>query len=222
MEDMKKFIVLTNTESEIGEKLRKLYLDQGYTIIELSNTVAKEQKSNEIIQLEWNQNSPLSAARVIREIMNITGLALEAVIFIHTPDKLNQDFHTLQMTELEGIIDKAIKGTTSLVKEILNKLKTNIVFIFDNEGNEELSAIDTIIYGSKKSIATAITNTYRNTEKPPITIENIHGTSEEFSNYVETKLFSKNTKGKTYTYTKVNKIFSTFNTKKQKRQEIEQ
>lgn len=220
MQEKNNYIVLTDISSFVGEALYKEYKTQNYKVIVLTKALDEEMENSDTVFLDWNPSSPLSSARAVREIMNITGLAPEFFIFIHTPGNLNHDFHSLQMTELENLIDVSVKGPASLVKEVLSKMNTKLIFIYDNESKENLSAIDTIIYGSRKSLTKAIVSTYRNTENPPYAIENIHGSSEEFFDFVQSKLNNADTKthrAKLYTFTRVNRVFSSFSQKKQKR-----
>ena len=184
---MKQKILITGLDSELKTKLSKLFLDNDYKVAVTVNTQNKKGNSgnNNLIEIPWNNRSPLSAKDLILECQNRME-GFDRALTIFTSKQSNKPIHEISSAEIESAIDSSLKGNIFILKEIIlyfQKIgKGNIALIHDIEQSEILAPLYAVETGGLSTLARSLFVSYQN---EPLSINSYKSNSGELSDYAE-------------------------------------
>ena len=184
---MKRKILITGLNFELKTKLTKLFLDGNYRVAVTVNTQNKKVNSstNNLIEIPWNNRSPLSAKDLILECQNRME-GFDDALTIFSSQKNNKPIHEISSAEIESSIDSSLKGNLFILKEIILYFqrigKGNISLIHDLEQSEILAPLYAVEAGGLSSLARSLFASYQNEQ---LTINSYRSNSGELTDYAE-------------------------------------
>lgn len=201
---MKKTVLLAGKSSELLEELAREYLKAGYYVAaslgadraslekytepgqpgESSETPSGEQSAvNPVIAFELNRRSPLSARTfVLRTVTRFGGID-EAVV-LNTAEGENRPLHELPAAAIEEPVDKAVKGSFFILRELLNHFwerKAGLLSLVScSYGSEVLTPLDAAAAGSFRGLSESVFTYYEN---EPITVNGFESQSSRYADF---------------------------------------
>jgi len=186
---MKRKIIITGVNSELKEKLVKLFLDNNFTVAISINS--KEpgftRKSDNLIGIPWNIKSPLSAKNLILECQNrLNGFDEAITILSFKPN--NNPIHEISSSDIEYAIDSSLKGNIFLLKELIlyfQNIKTgNISLIHNTLQSEIFAPLYAAAAGGLTELTKSLFASYQNEQLAINSFVSSSGGIEEYAEYI--------------------------------------
>ncbi len=171
---MDKTILITDRDTPLGAAAVKAASSRGYkilTTVQTSRTEDSEETpapqnpvQGNIKEITWNRRSPVSAKTVLLEARRYLG-SLSNVLLIYSIEKTMQAFHTMSMEDVEERVDRKIKGSIFLVRELLRHYHNEEAGILglavDQTYSDDHSPLDSAATGAYKAFADSVLRFYQ-------------------------------------------------------------
>ena len=184
---MKRKILIAGLDSALKTKLTKLFMNGNYKVavtINSSNKKVNPGTSN-LIEIPWNNRSPLSAKNIILECQNKME-GFDDILNIFSSEQNNKPIHEISSAEIESSIDSNLKGNLFILKEVIlyfQKTGTgNISLIHDIEQGEILAPLYAVETGGLSTLTKSLFVSYQNEQ---LTINSYRSNSGELTDYAE-------------------------------------
>jgi NAD(P)-dependent dehydrogenase (short-subunit alcohol dehydrogenase family) len=194
---MKRKILITGLDSELKTNIVQLFLDNEYTVAVSINNQKGKTKTKNLIQIPWNNKSPLSAKNLILDCQNKLG-EFDETLSILSSKLNNKPIHDISSSDIENAIDTGLKGNIFILKEIIlhfQKKGNGKIFLIQNtDHNEFLAPLYAIVEGSISSLIQSLFASYQNEQ---LTINSFSSSSSEIKEYSEFIFKNITERGKT-------------------------
>jgi len=134
MQGMKRVVLITDTETELGGELVRLYLKKGYAVaaaLEEGKSIAAGE--GEVFSVEWKRRSALSTRNLILRILSRFDTLDEAVL-LASPSLKRTLLQDVSSQTIDAAVDAWIKGALFLSREVLE--------LFHKRGKGRLSLVN--------------------------------------------------------------------------------
>lgn len=169
---MEKTILITDKDSPLGGAAVREALSRGYKVLttrqdQIDQEEEQESASASNSQLKeviWNRRSPVSSKTILLEARRFLA-RVDHVLVIYSVEKTLQSFHSMTMEDVEERVDRKIKGSIFLIRELLryyhNEEKGILGFAVDQSHSDEHSPLDAAATGSFESFTDSILRFYQ-------------------------------------------------------------
>jgi hypothetical protein len=165
---MKEVVLITDADTELGEALVNVYLNNGYRVFaSVAENADKKglyevfDASGENLILEvWNRKSPPSAKNLILKVLTEFKV-INKVFILGNPVLSNIKFTDIDYMNTELYIDNFIKGNIFLIKEIYKYFKeqsreTDIAALVNVKSSKQYELLDNVIMNGFSGVINAL------------------------------------------------------------------
>ena len=184
---MKRKILITGLDSELKTNIVQRFLDNDIAVaVSINSQKGKTKtKTSNLIEIPWNNRSPLSAKNLVLECQNKLG-DFNETLSILSSDQSNKPIHEISSSDIENSIDTGLKGNIFILKEIIlyfqKKGNGTISLIQNNDHTEFLAPLYAIEKGSISSLIQSLFASYQNEQ---LTFNSFSSNSLEIKEYSE-------------------------------------
>ncbi len=169
---MAKTCLIAPGTTKLAQLLARRNLKEGWRAV-LSVDECEDSESANPICIKWNKRSPFGAAALLRSALSaLDSRNFERIFLVFSPPGDNRPFHTLESSELEGILDYQAKGMLYLIREVLGRSmgslgsggaeKTELYCLLHSNETELLSPLDRGIMEFYRGLLRGIMSSYEN------------------------------------------------------------
>jgi len=184
---MKRKILITGLDSNLKTKLVELFLGNNSIVAVSVKDPSKKtrSKNSNLIEIPWNNRSPLSAKNVILDCQNKLG-GFDEALTILSSEHNNKPIHEISSADIEDALDTNFKGNIFILKEIIlyfqNKGEGNISLIHNINQNEIPSPLYALSSGGLSALTKSLFASYQNEQ---LAINSFSSPSLEFEEYAD-------------------------------------
>ncbi|RKX87983.1 MAG: hypothetical protein DRP58_01555 [Spirochaetes bacterium] len=184
---MKHKILITGPDSDLKTKIIELFLENDSLVAASFNNPDKkpDTKKKNLLEISWNNKSPLSAKNIILDCQNKLG-GFDEALTILSSDHNNKPIHEISSSEIERAIDTSLKGNIFIIKEIIlyfqNIGSGNISLIHNIDQNDISAPLHAIGTGGLSALTKSLFASYQNEQ---LTINSFSSNSFEIDEYAE-------------------------------------
>jgi NADP-dependent 3-hydroxy acid dehydrogenase YdfG len=126
---MKRVALITDASTPVGDQLVRRYLSEGYSVAATCSGTARIETplvsdDEELLVIEWNRKSPISAKNVVLTAINRFGGIDESLLLL-TPELEQKLLQETATETIDRAVDTWIKGSLFLMKAVLVLYKQN-------------------------------------------------------------------------------------------------
>jgi NAD(P)-dependent dehydrogenase (short-subunit alcohol dehydrogenase family) len=170
---VKRVILITDSQTPLGDTLVRLYLDRGYAVAAArsdphSGHAPAASGSDELLSVDWSRRSPISTRNILLSALNRFG-RIDETIALLSPALERGLLHELSYEAMEKAVDWWVKGTLFLLKGVLELYRRNgpqelhLLALVDNADQEEGTAfppLEAALRGSFEAAARSLFSSY--------------------------------------------------------------
>jgi NAD(P)-dependent dehydrogenase (short-subunit alcohol dehydrogenase family) len=165
---MERTLLITGRQSPLVDDLLQEALSRHFSVMATYDPKAGEPElpdgfGDDLIYVEWNRRSPISARSVLLQAENVAG-DLEEIFVVYSSEGVSVPFHETQASKIEEVVDGAVKGYLFLLREALSHALrrggTGVNIVIQDTGGELLPPLEAAVSGSFLTAARALMTFY--------------------------------------------------------------
>jgi NAD(P)-dependent dehydrogenase (short-subunit alcohol dehydrogenase family) len=203
---VKRVILITDTQSPLGDALVRLYLDRGYAVAAARSDALGHPSpaaAEELLTLEWSRRSPISTRNLLLSVLNRFGRLDEAIVLL-SPTLERGLLHELSYETVETAVDSWIKGTLFLLKGVLELYRRHdsqeerilaLVDLADQEEGSAFPPLEAALRGSFEAAARSLFSSYDDEHVHVHGFAGFAAQTRGFADFIGETLSSRTTRG---------------------------
>lgn len=189
---MERTLLITGRQSPLIDDLLQEALSRRFSVLATYDPKAGEPEvpdgfGDDLVYVEWNRRSPISARSVLLQAENVAG-TLEEVFIVYSPESVTVPFHETQASRIEEVVDGAVKGYLFLLREALSHALrrggTGVNIVIQESGSELLPPLEAAASGSFLAAARALMTFYEEEAVPIRGFQSASTESRDFAKHI--------------------------------------
>lgn len=190
---MERTLLITGRQSSLTDDLVQEALARKFGVLATYDPEGEEPEvpdgfGDDLVYIEWNRRSPISARTVMLHAENVAD-NLEEIYVVYTPEAVSGSFHETQASRIEEVVDRALKGYLFLLREAvshaLRRGGAGVNIVVQDSGSELLPPLEAAVSGGFLAAARSLMTFY---EEESVAVRGFHspGATEgrEFARYI--------------------------------------
>jgi NAD(P)-dependent dehydrogenase (short-subunit alcohol dehydrogenase family) len=133
MQSMKRVVLITDAETELGEELVRLYLNNGYAVAAATGEGKSRAGAEGLFYVEWKRRSALSTRNLMLRVLTRFD-TLDEAILLASPSLDRTLLQEVASRTIDAALDDWLKGALFLSREVLE--------LFRKRGEGRLSLVN--------------------------------------------------------------------------------
>lgn len=189
---MERTLLITGRQSPLADDLLQEALSRSFSVLATYDPTLGEPEvpddfSDDLVYVEWNRRSPISARSVLLQAENVAG-TLEEVFVVYSAEGVTVPFHETQASRIEEAVDGAVKGYLFLLREALSHALrrggTGVNIVVQDSGSELLPPLEAATYGGFLAAARSLMTFYEEESVQVRGFQSASAGGREFAKYI--------------------------------------
>lgn len=165
---MERTLLITGRQSPLTDDLLQEALSRSFSVLATFDPALGEPEvpdgfGDDLVYVEWNRRSPISARSVLLQAENAAG-SLEEIFVVYSSEGVTAPFHETQASRIEEVVDGGVKGYLFLLREALSHALRRggggVNIVVQDSGSELLPPLEAATSGAFLAAARSLMTFY--------------------------------------------------------------